>query len=125
MKANPKIIAIQFLTPFIQTAAYGGTHRPIERIVFRQRKTQDGKPTDEWETPPEYVNWSARVEGPSVFIRPAFKNGPALAEEWEIPRAIVGITWDRTDEAKDEKVAREKAEAEAAKKADKGTQPSA
>lgn len=103
MTGNPKILEIQFLTPFVQTAAYGGTHRPVERIVLRQRKIVNGKPTDEWETPREYMGWSARIEGPSVFIRPAMSGSKEqLAEEWEIPRACVGIKWDRSDEARKE-----------------------
>jgi len=99
LTGNPKILEIQFLTPFIQTAAYGGTHRPVERIVLRTRKIVEGRPTEEWETPREYLGWSARVEGPSVFIRPAMSGSlDTLPEEWEIPRAHVGIRWDRTDE---------------------------
>lgn len=110
MQGNPKIVEIVFLTPYVQTAAYGGTHRAIDRIVFRQRKTEDGRPTDEWTSHPEYEGWSARIEGPSLFVRPAFRNGPPLDEEWEIPRSQCSIKWDRSEEGKAER-AKQKAEA--------------
>lgn len=100
MQANPKILEIYFFTPFLQTAAYGGVHRPLERIVLRQRKLVNGKQSNEWDTPTEFVGWTARIEGPSLFLRPAPSGSKEqLPEEWEIPRAHVGIKWDRTGES--------------------------
>lgn len=108
MTGNPKILEIQFLNPFMTTAQYGGPHRAVERIVLRQRKMVEGKPTDEWEQPPEYMGWSARIEGPSLFLRPASANSKEQrAEEWEIPRTQVGIKWDRSEEAAFEKKERD------------------
>lgn len=101
MTPNLRILAIQFLTPFVQTASYGGTHRPVDRVVLRQRKIQDGKPSNDWEQPAEFKGWSARIEGGSVFVRPAHRvTGDILPEEIEIPRSHVAITWDRSEEVK-------------------------
>jgi len=117
MSGNPKIVSIQFLVPFVQTAVYGGTHRAIDAIVLRKRKIVDGRPTDEWEQPPEFRGWSARIEGPSLFVRPTIRGGDPIAEEIEIPRSQVAITWDRTEEAAAD--AKAKAEADAKKNAEK------
>lgn len=118
MQGNPKIVAIQFLSPFIQTAAYGGTHRAIDSIVLKKRKIENGKPSNEWEQPAEFKGWSARVEGPSVFVRPVNRaTSEPLDEEIEIPRAQVAITWDRSEESAAEAAAKAKKDADAKKDA--------
>jgi hypothetical protein len=86
-------------------------------VVFAKPVLDNGKPTGKYEPNPEYRGWTARVEGGSVFVRPAHQStGEVQPEEFEFPRAQVAIKWDRTEEAKADAA---RAAAEAAKNASK------
>jgi hypothetical protein len=84
---SKRILGVQFLSDLVTLSGFTGSHRPVGDITLPAEG--DTVHHQQWK------GWGLRIEGPSLFIRPADKASyKPLDVEIEVPRSACAVTWE-------------------------------